>query len=1142
MPAIEEQIAQLHAAISAQEALRPTLGDAVVEVTLGALRTQLDSLLAEQQEAAPPEPGSPPDTLLAQFQSYVPQQLADKTRAAGQIEGERRQVTVVFADISGFTALSERLDPEDLAGLVNDCLKELAEAVYQYEGMVDKFIGDCVMAVFGAPVALEDDAENALRATIAMRENLQRFNRRWIEKMGQPLDIHIGVNTGMVIAGNIGNDLRMSYTVMGDTVNVASRLEDAAKAGQIFVSRNTYRLTRGAFAFQEMDPIKVKGKRDPLTVYELLHAKLQPDKSRGVEGLSSPLVGRHAERQALVEYLEKLQTGRGEIATILGEAGIGKSRLLAEIRQHEGKNLTWLEGRCFAFSRSLGYGAFLDLLRRFAGIADEDTEAEAAISLKARLKSILPGDQEIYAVLAQLLSMRLDSQETAGVGAVTGEDFRDRLFAALERLLLALAKQNPVVVVLEDVHWSDQSSLELLEHLLRLITQAPIAFVLPSRPKQESFGNWEKLGPALEGCRPYLLEITLKPLSGEASGDLVRGLLDGGILPQKLAELIQNKSEGNPFFVEEVLRSLIERGVLAREDKVWKVTDLVGNIQVPDSLQGVLLSRLDRLDEETKRVIQKAAVIGRVFLFRVLEHMAREETELESQMALLEGAALVRERARVPEIEYIFNHALAQEVAYQTLLAPARKLLHQKVGKAMEAIFSERLDQYRALLAYHFFRGEDWEKAFEYSAGEADAAVQLYAYAEAREHYHRALDSLKYLPDNVSNRQKQVDISVRLVNVSLQFEAPEKNLAILTEAENLASLLEDEARLARVQLWIGRVHYLAGRFPEAISYFQKVLSVAPKFDDPELMALPEAVIGRVLVVQGQYAKAHHLLERTVPLLEATNNRHELWFACLFRGVARACLGDYAAGAAELDQVLKKAQASRNQNAEAMAHTAIAMTCDVAGKYLEALGAAQALLALAEKSGDTFFCVASNSFMAWALTGLGEHQRALEYWSAAHKAALLLGGRHMFGEYLAAIESNTLLGAGDIPAALKKGEEALAIAKAAGSLIAEALSESAIGNALEAGPNPDHKNAEAHLARSLALLESIEAKFDLARVSLALGRVRSKRQDWEGASTLLRQAAALASQGSLHMEEAKARDLLKEIETAQVQDSARLTGS
>jgi tetratricopeptide (TPR) repeat protein len=456
----------------------------------------------------------------------------------------------------------------------------------------------------------------------------------------------------------------------------------------------------------------------------------------------------------------------------------------------------------------------------------------------------------------------------------------------------------------------------------------------------------------------------------------------------------------------------------------------------------------------------------------------------------------------------------------------------------MEAIFSERIDQHRALLAYHFFKGEDWERAFEYSVGAADAAVQLYAYAEAREHYHRALDSLKHLPDNASNRQKQVDISVRLVSASHTSESPEKNLAILTEAENLASALADEARLARVQLWIGRVHYLAGRLPEAISYFQKVLAVAPEFGDPELLALPGAVIGRVLVVQGQFAKAHQLLERSIPLLEATKNRQELLFACVYRGVSRTCLGDYTAGAAELDQVLKMAQASRNQNAEAMVQTALAMTRLVAGKYPEAMGAAQAALAVAEKTGDTMFCYSSNSFMAWALTGLGEHQRALEHWSAAHKALRSLGGRILFTDWWVAIESGTLLGAGDIPAALKKGEEALAMAKATGSLIAEALSESAIGNALAAGPTPDHKNAEAHLARSLSLLESIGAKFDLARGSLALGRVRIGLKDREGASKLLRQASSLASQCSLHREEAMARDLLQEIEMSRTQDSAR----
>jgi adenylate cyclase len=292
----DSQITDLRTAIAAQEAMRPKFGDATVDLSLKPLHSLLDSLLA-QQAVAHNVPSH--DELLAQLQSYIPKQLADKIRSSGHVEGERRQVTVIFADISGFTALSERLDPEEVALFSNDCMKELIDAVYQYEGMVDKFIGDCIMAVFGAPIALEDDAERALRATLSMRERLEAFNRKWIDKLKEPLALHIGINSGTVIAGNVGNDLRMSYTVMGDTVNVASRLEGAATRGQIFVSQSTHRLTHGAFTFRALEPIRVKGKSDLLTVYELLGAKILPDQARGLEGLVSPLMGRTAETTAL---------------------------------------------------------------------------------------------------------------------------------------------------------------------------------------------------------------------------------------------------------------------------------------------------------------------------------------------------------------------------------------------------------------------------------------------------------------------------------------------------------------------------------------------------------------------------------------------------------------------------------------------------------------------------------------------------------------------------------------------------------------------------------------------------------------------------------------------------------------------------
>lgn len=646
MPSIEEKIAQLQSAITAQEALRSSLGDSVVDVTISALRAQIETLLAKQKAAEPSKTELSSEALLAQLQSYIPKQLADKIRSTGHIEGERRQVTVLFADIAGFTTLSERIETEELVSLVSDCLKELVQAVYQYEGIVDKFVGDCIMAVFGAPVALEDDAERALRAALAMRENLQGFNRRWIDILGgEPLDLHIGLNTGEVIAGNVGSDLRMNYTVMGDTVNIAARLQDAAKAGQIFVSMNTYRLTSGAFTFKTLDPIQVKGKRYPLTVYELLNAKVQPDKTRGVEGLVSTLVGRDQERQVLAKCLDELKVDSGHILMISGEAGIGKSRLLAEIRQQEGRDLTWLEGRSFAFSRELSYGPFLDLLRRFSGIADEDGEAKARINLRTRLDEIFPGETDVYPVLAQLLSMRLDPEDASTVEALAGERYRTRLFSILEEFLLRLAGRKPVIMVLEDVHWADQSSIELVNHLFSVTARASVAIVMISRPKQEATGNWDKLSSALDGFRDRCTEITLQPLTDKSSHDLVKILLNGSALPEKLSQAIINKAEGNPFFVEEVLRSLIERGILVSEGTDWKVTELVEMIHVPDTLQGVLLSRIDRLPDVTKRVVQKAAVIGRVFLYRVLYHIARGEAEVEMQIKLLEDAELVRERS-----------------------------------------------------------------------------------------------------------------------------------------------------------------------------------------------------------------------------------------------------------------------------------------------------------------------------------------------------------------------------------------------------------------------------------------------------------------------------------------------------------------
>lgn len=1119
----QQQIAELRVAIAAQESMRSTLGDATVELSLKPLRSLLESLLAQESLPAQREPTAHDQALLAHLQSFIPKQLADKIRASGHMQGERRQVTVVFADISGFTALAERLDPEEVASFLSDCMKELMDAVHQYEGMVHQIVGDCVMAVFGAPIALEDDAERALRAALSMRERLEAFNARWIDKLKEPLALHTGINSGTVIAGNVGDDLRMGYRVMGDTVNTASRMEGVATRGQILVSQSTYRLTHGIFDFRAMDPIRVKGKKDTLAVFELIDAKPQPGSMRGLEGLTSPLVGREWECKVMKKVIAGTKLGRSAIVLVCGEAGVGKSRLLAEARSSQPESITWLEGRCFASSQTLSYAPILDLLRRHIGIADKQAVEEQQSVLRHYAVTNFPAEPDVYAVLAQLLALPLAEADAEVIKTLKGKDFRARFFSIIERRLVSLSEQQPLVVVIDDLHWADQSSIDLLAYALPLIKRTRFTFIGVSRSRDRPMGLWIKLGPVLEACREHLVEVPLESLSVDASRTLVKQLLGGDSLPESLAAEILDKSEGNPFFLEEVLRSLIEGGGLVLEGSKWIATPLVGSLKVPDTLQGVLLSRLDRLSEELKQLMQKAAVIGRVFLYRVLERMT-SDTSLPDQLASLETLDLVHERSRVPEIEFIFKHALTQEVAYQTLLAPARKALHRKVGEALEALFLDRLEEFAGVLAYHFFSAESWQKALDYSIRSGNAAFRVCAYPEARDHYGRALECFKHLDDDPEHLRQKVEITIQLVGASLHAGVPEKNLAMLVEAEKIAQSLNDPVQVARVELWIGRVHYISGELKQAVGYYQKVLSLAPELQDPELAALPGAVIGRVLFMQGRFRESLQMLDDAIPLLELEKNRHELLFAYIHRGMAQSCLGHYAAGLSGLNRTLEIARSSRDQNAEVMAHAGLAFAQVLAGEYGEGIASAHEALAIAEKSGDTFFRYALNGFIAWGTSGLGKASESLPYWSAATEAARPLGGRLLLGEWFAALEAEALIEAVDPAAGLRRAQEALDLSQNTESLIGEALAERAIGRALAVGEE-SQQEALLHLTRSVGICEEIGARFELVRSLLAQGAAYLGCDNRTEAATTLTKAQAMARECQLEREESIAQDLL-----------------
>lgn len=707
-----EEYGQLEQSIATLEAQRAVLGDAVVDAALGPMRRRLAEL-EQAERVSTPRP---------------------------ELHGERKLVTMMFADISGFTALAEQMDPEAVRDLMNACFEQLVPVVENYGGAVDKFIGDEIMALFGAPVAHEDDPVRALRAALDMQAQLATFNAQHATDLG----IHFGINTGHVIAGGLGTRERQEYSVMGDAVNLAARLEDLSQRGEILVGPDTHRLTAPLFEYADLAPVVLKGKSEPVPVYRLLAAKLVPGPLRGIAGLESPLVGRQAECAALRCSLERLASGEGGIVTLVGEAGLGKSRLLAEIRTLN-LDLTWIEGRCLSYGASLPYLLWLDVLRGLLYLAPEAAPIDAAKALRERVQALCTEQPDyVYACLARLMSLPLTVQEEKALGELAGEQIKTSTFGAIEQLLACAAQQTPLVIVCEDLHWADPTSLELLEHLLRLVENTPLLFICAMRPEKDH-GCWRVRTVAAECYSARHTDLCLAPLSAGESQALVGNLLRVEGLPALLKQRILERAEGNPFYVEEIIRSLLDSGAIAHDASanLWRATRDVETIVIPDTLQGVLTARIDRLHTETKHVLQLASVIGRIFFHRVLVAIAQEEQELDAHLMVLQQEEMIRERARVPELEYIFKHQLTQEAAYNGLLKKERRTFHKQVAEALERLFAERIEEQLGLLAYHWERAEEPAEAIEYLSRAGDQARLAYAHAEAIDYYERALVLLK---------------------------------------------------------------------------------------------------------------------------------------------------------------------------------------------------------------------------------------------------------------------------------------------------------------------------------------------------------------------------------------------------------------
>lgn len=793
----------------------------------------------------------------------------------GEAEADRRLVTVLFADLAGFTALSARLDPEDVRALQTDLFQELTGPVEELGGFVEKYVGDAVMAVFGAPVAHEDDPERALRAALAMHGRIGALSERWKQMIGQPLALHIGVNTGPVVAGNLGGASGAAYAVTGDTVNTASRLLGAAVSGETFVSRATYLMTQHAFAFDPLPDLTVKGKAEPLAVYRLRAVRGAPSSARGLEahGLAAPLVGREEELHQLGAAFDRMLGGRAQVVTLVGEAGAGKSRLVRELlaRLAERGGLATATVRQ-AWCSSLGertYGVLATFLHQAYGVGPDDTLETARAKVVAGFQDVGGTEDEVSAV-APLVGhlLGLEAGRTRPLD-VEPEQLKRRIFLAARVLFERRLERGPLLLVVEDLQWADSASVELLRFLVDRLADRGVMLVVTHRPGIDA--------APLVGGRASHTSLRLAPLSGAESEAILRGFFGADLdrWPPTLRDVVVARAGGNAFYLEEVVRGLIDAGVLVREDAGWRCRAGADVIEVPPTIQALLLARLDHLPAGARRLLQEAAVLGHVFDARLLHAVASESEECEASLELLIDVELLDERPSIgadgggaaAERRYRFSHTLVQEVVYQNLLQRRRTELHGRAGQALERLCGgqpERLEDLETL-GRHFGLSADRARGARYLISAGDRARAIYANEDAIRHFQRALETLESCQGSDAERlvvREQLGDLHALAGVGEAAQAHYEAVITSLAAEG------DRPGQARLDRKLGGLHWHAGDRERARECWQSGLALLEGYEHHIERAHLYQEMGRMAFRVGDNRRALEWGERALAEAQA----------------------------------------------------------------------------------------------------------------------------------------------------------------------------------------------------------------------------------------------------------------------------------
>jgi len=905
-------------------------------------------------------------------------------KPTAEVEGERKHVTVLFSDLSGFTAMSERLDPEEVKEIMSRVFGEIAQVVAKYEGFIEKFVGDAVMALFGVPKVHEDDPVRAIRAAREVHDLVKAISPKLEQRIGRPLTMHSGVNTGLVVTGEVDVG-KGTHGVVGETLNVASRLAEMAGPDEILTGEQTRELIAPYFEMRPLGAMTIRGKGQPVTPYLVMgelavRTRFEAAKRRGF----TLFTGREQELATLHSCLGKAAAGYGQFVTVVGEAGVGKSRLMYEFRHSlDGDKITVLEGRCQSYGSDTPYFSLINALRRGLRLREEDTPGELLEKAVAGILTIDHTLEQYIPLYLHLLS--IPSEDYPLPKHLQGQELKSAFQDALAAINILNSKRQPMVIILEDWHWVDEASDSALKHIVGVIAAHSLMVMVIYRPEYTS--NWRNWS--------YHTPIVLRSLNSQHSENINKSVWAVDQIPEGLTALIHDRTGGNPLFIEEICSVLAEEGTVQVRDREAVLTSPLEQLTLPDTVQAVIRARLDRLDRYARDSLRLASVIGREFARRILERISTSRDQLSQSLETLKVLDLIQQIQVVPEAAYMFKHVLTQEVTYETLLHQKRKELHGLVGQAIEELYQDRIEEQLDLLHHHFSLAENWEKAADYGRQAANRAYRLSQFDEALMMFERTQECLSKLPEDRSRQEALIDLQLEMVWPLHFLGHQDRAIEICQEAESVAHSLEDPTRLGKVFFEYALSYFFKGHYKKAERYYLEILEQPEERRVDELVGSVKFPLAVNYFSQAKWEQAEDLYSEVIRSCEANNTQTEYaeeypflpyTHSCTHLGYIRALQGRIG----EAKELMKRGNTpvlNSISNLQSKAWCAVwhSSFSALIGEDQGALARVQEALKIAEETDSPILCFICYAAKGIALLAAEEFDSALEVYQQALQA-------------------------------------------------------------------------------------------------------------------------------------------------------------